>query len=485
MVLIRRIVIITAVAASVAQAQPAVAPRTLQREARLQELRNIELEQRFTANTNVPPEQRALIDWGGYFSFNYVSLDDQVNDNHVLRQYDFVAYTRLQLDNANEVFLRFRTGYRDFNDGDSFDGHGDEIIDPDLDRAYYRFDLAAYQAAYKGKRTDTDVAIKAGRDLAYWANGLVLAQVMDGITLDVTTANVNVQILGGVTITRTVDFDPSRPAFDHNTRRGFYGGMVSVPIENHTPFVYGLVQRDYNTHDELQTGAVNTKFDYNSYYFGIGSNGSFTDRLRYGLEAVYECGDTLSNSFQIANGALVPVPQTRDSICAYALNGRLDYLIPDEHQSRLSGEVILASGDGDRGSTNTTFNGNKPHTRDNAFNSLGLLNTGLAFAPAVSNVIVGRVGASTYPLPNMQLARRLQIGFDFFSYWKMRSDAPIDEPTLDESYLGVEPDLYLNWQIVSDITFTARYGAFFPNQSAFPTDQDTRQFFFAGVTFAF
>jgi hypothetical protein len=282
-----------------------------------------------------------------------------------------------------------------------------------------------------------------------------------------------------------VDFDPSRPNFDHNTRRGFFGGMVSAPVENHTPFVYGLVQRDYNKDDTLTTGAVTTRFDYNSYYFGFGSTGSFTDRLHYGLEAVYECGDTLSNSFQIANGALVPIPQSRDSISAWALDGRLDYLIPDEHQTRLSAELILATGDSDRGSTNTTFNGNQPGTTDHAFNSLGLLNTGLAFAPAVSNIIVSRVGASTFPLPQWQVARRMQVGMDFLAYWKFKSDAPIDEPTLDEQYLGWEPDAYLNWQVASDITFALRYGVFFPNSSAFPVSDDARHFFYAGVTFAF
>ena len=47
----------------------------------------------------------------------------------------------MNIDNVHEIFLRGRTGYQDFNDKDSFDGRGDEIIDPDFQRAYYRFDL--------------------------------------------------------------------------------------------------------------------------------------------------------------------------------------------------------------------------------------------------------------------------------------------------------------------------------------------------------
>ncbi len=473
-----------AVLPAVVLAQEGASPRTLQRAARIQELERLELDTRLRANPDVPLSQRALIDYGGYVTFNYLSLDDPQSDNHVLRQYDLVGYARIQLDGANDFFLRGRTGYRDFNKNDSFDGLGDEPIDADLDRAFYRFNLNAAHTAYGGQASDFNLIVKAGRDLAYWANGLVLAQVLDGVTVELPNPYVDVELLGGVTITRTVDFDPSRPAFDHNTRRGFFGAMLSKQIGSHRPFVYGLIQRDYNTHDELTTGAITTRFDYNSYYLGLGSTGQLSDRLHYGVEAAYEFGDTLSNSFEITQGALVPVEQTRDNIRAWAMDARLDYLMQDLHSSRFSGEVILASGDPDRGSTSSTFNGNQPGTDDGAFNAFGLLNTGLAFAPSISNIMALRLGASTFPLGGSGSFRRLQVGADFFVYGKLRSSAPIDETTKDEQFLGVEPDVYLNWQVVSDVTLALRYGAFFPNSSAF-VDDDVRQFIYAGVTFAF
>jgi hypothetical protein len=491
MILSRRVALVLTTSAllappTFAQQQDAASARELQRQSRIQELQRLELDTRYRVNTEVPPTERALIDYGGYFTFNYLSLDDSERDNHVLRQYDIVGYTRVQFDAANEFFLRARTGYRDFNDQDSFDGRGDEIIDPDLDRAYYRFDLNAYRAAYGKQQQDLDFVFKGGRDLAYWANGLVLGQVLDGITVDLNHPIANLELLAGVTITRTVDFDPSRPAFDHNTRRGFYGAMISKTIAGQTPFVYGLIQRDYNTHyDEQDLGDIHTKFDYNSYYIGLGSTGNIGDRLRYSAEAAFELGNTLSNSFQIANGALVSVPQSRDSIEAFALDAKLDYLMPEFHNTRLSLEAIYATGDPDRGVTNATFNGNRPETRDLAFNSFGLVNTGLAFAPAVSNITAFRLGASTFPFTGTEALRRFQIGADFFVYLKSRENAPIDETTIaGERYLGVEPDVYLNWQVASDITLALRYGVFFPNSSAFPIN-DTRQFIYAGVTFAF
>jgi hypothetical protein len=80
--------------------------------------------------------------------------------------------------------------------------------------------------------------------------------------------------------------------------------------------------------------------------------------------------------------------------------------------------------------------------------------------------------------------RRMQLGADFFAFAKYDNDAPIDEPTGTERFLGWEPDVYLNWQITSDVTLALRYGVFFPSERNFASD-DTRQFFFAGVTFAF
>jgi hypothetical protein len=112
------------------------------------------------------------------------------------------------------------------------------------------------------------------------------------------------------------------------------------------------------------------------------------------------------------------------------------------------------------------------------------LNTGLAFSPSVSNLMAFRVGASTFPFPDSRRLGRLQVGTDFFVFNKMREDGGIDEATQSGRYLGVEPDVYLNWQVTSDVTLVLRYGVFFPNSDVVLND-DARQFFYGGVTFAF
>jgi hypothetical protein len=443
----------------------------------------------------IPPAQRALIDYGAYLSFGYFSIDDRFHDNHILRQYELFPYARFSLDNAQEVFVRGRMGYRDFNDRDSFDGRGDELIDPDLDRGYYRFDLKNYRSAKGAAPADYNITFEAGRDLAYWANGLVLAQTLDGGFLNLSCNNLELGLVAGITPTRTFDFDASRPSFDFNTRRGFFGGILSARLGTHRPFVYFLSQLDYNRDKTfiVQNGdpdnRITTRFAYDSYYLGMGSTGTIGDRLAYGAEFVLEGGRGLSNSFELVStgeGSVAPAPlrQRNDWIRAFAFDFKLDYLLPDPGKTRLSAELVIASGDRDRQSTSNTFGGNRPGTDDHAFNAFGLLNTGLAFAPPVSNLLAVRLGASTSPLPQGDPWERLQLGTDLFLFAKLTRSAPIDEPTSDDRYLGFEPDVFMNWQITNDVTLAARYGIFIPG-SAITGDDRPRQVFFLGVTYGF
>ncbi len=460
--------------------------------------RQAELRQRETQlriDQTVPLNQRALIDYGGFASFNYLSIDDEAHDNHILRQWDLVGYLRVNLDPANEIFLRGRVGYRDFNDQDSFDGFGDEIIDPDLERGFWRFDSARMNATSSREASQNNIIIKAGRELAYWGNGLVLSQTVDGVQGEFIRGGLGLGFVAGVTPTRTVDYDSSRPNFDHNTRRGFYGAMLTAHGSQHQPFIYGLLQRDYNEDDFSNQANTSTTYEYNTAYLGIGSTGTLTDRLNYGIEVVYEDGNNRSSSFTFVtnvdpdSGAVTrsftPVDQTRDEVQALALDMRLDYIIPDARRSRLGAEIILASGDDDRivhGSN--TFGGNNPGTRDRAFNGFGLLDTGVAFSPDISNLAMLRIGGSMFPLPDVSRLRQLQVGTDLLVFAKLAENAPIDEPTTNDHYLGFEPDIYLNWQVTTDVTVAMRYGIFFPG-TAVVQDENPRQYFSIGVTYAF
>jgi hypothetical protein len=318
--------------AGAAHAQQAQPPAQLDRFER--QLEQIQRDSAVRVDESIPAAERAQIDYGAYLTLSYLSLDDPAGKNHVLRRYELVGYGRVNFDGAHELYARGRTTYDDFDDGDSFDGRGDSFESPQFERFHYRFDLRRAMAAYQGTAIDWNVVAQGGRQLVTWGNGLTLSDVVDGGVASARYGSLTLDLVAGVTFDDVVDFDISRPDFRNDTHRGLYGAMVGHESAGHRVYAYGLIQRDYNGDEQLVAGGVRTRFDYNSHYVGVGASGNIGDALLYGVEAVYEGGETLSASADPATGA--QVRQTRDDIRAFALDGRLDYVFPDARRTRVS-----------------------------------------------------------------------------------------------------------------------------------------------------
>jgi len=457
-------------------------------------LEQIRRERELRVSAALEPGQRALLEMGGFGSFNFFSFEDSSDETRTLRETDLNLYTSLNLDDVHQFYVQTLARYDDWGTGDNPDRLGDES-EFRLERALYRFDLARYRSVYEGEETDINLVAIGGRQLVHWFNGLVLSQVIDGGILRVETDTFTLEGLGGVSRPESVDFDSSRPDFNRDTVRGFYGGFAKYrPVNEHELYVFGLIQKDLNDKDfdpdplrfERTTNpglpTLPTRFHYDSYYVGGGAKGSIGDNLTYGVEAVYQWGEGLSNSF--AGTPAASIPQTFEDIEAWALDVRFDYFFQDVNDSRMTLEVVVASGDDDRINTSDTFGGNLSGTNDTAFNGFGLINTGLAFAPSVSNLFMIRGGASTKPLPDSELFKEMQIGTNLFVFMKTDSDAPVNELTTNDRYLGFESDFFVNWQVASDVTLSTRYGLFFPGD-AIVVDQDVRQFLFSSVTVTF
>ncbi len=446
-------------------------------------LQQIQRDTRLRVLEGVPVNQRALIDYGGFVTASWLSVDDSELNNRALWIYDAVGYGRVNFDGAHELYIRGRMSYRDYNPGDQFADEEDHL-EGTIEEAYYRFDLERHRAAaYGAAPGDYNFVFQGGRQYVEWAGGLVLSNYLDAVRADLRAGPVTVSLLGGVTVFGTSDFDTSRPEFDDTTYRGHYGAMASVQVGRHRPYAYFLAQRDYNPNNEAVTlGIIETEYDYNSNYFGLGATGALTDRLVYTVEGVYENGSSLSNSF--SRTTFQPIDQTDDDIEAWAGLVQLDYLFGDPRRTRVGAGLIIASGDPDRGNTSDTFNGNDANTSDQAFNSLGYVFNGLAFAPPASNIAITRASVSTFPFPDTALTENLQIGLDVLVFNKVRKNGTIDEVTDENRYLGIEPDVFINWQVLEDVTITLRYGIFFPG-GAVETDDEVRQFIYTAVTYAF
>lgn len=424
--------------------------------------------------------ERTPIDVGGYLSLVGLHLTDANDNAHRLFQPEVGLYARATIDNTHSFFVRSRFQYRDFGEGDSFDGEGDGWSEPFVDRFWYEIDMTR---AFAADTVDPNhsLRVRIGRQFIDWGAGLALSENLYAIRPVMTLDRWTFDAVAGITPSdeSVVDFDTSRNQFNTNTRRGFFGGRVAYRTpSNHEFYGYYLRMQDYN--DDLQHARATVipgkfDFEYNGNYFGVGARGSFSTSLLYLAEFVYETGESQSDPLRSV--------QRAEDISAYAARAQLTYLLRDKNRSRVEGELLLASGDDDRLVSTDTIGGNLRGSNDTGFNSLGYVNTGLAFSPALSNLVAVRVGGSTFPLTDVNGLDRLQIGADLLVSFKLDSDAPIDEATDPESYLGTELDFSLNYAVTSDLSLTARYGVFFGGDAI--TAADTRHFVFVGLTLSF
>jgi hypothetical protein len=464
-------VVVSAAAAS-AQTRPALSLRN-QPDSFINQQRAVEERLREQFEQEPGSSQRMLFDWGGWYNLNGFLFDDGVESSRTLRRHDLRLWGRLSVDEgAHEIYARTRLSLLDFNSGDSYDGNDDDVEGPNLERGLYRFDLARAMRAYRNQSIDYNLVLVLGRDLVQVGTGLALAAPLDHARLTATFHAWELSLFGGRTVGSIEDFDVTRPT--ERTRRNFYGGQVSyLGLDRHQPYLYVLRQEDRN-HDHLFP--IFQRFEYDSFYLGLGSAGEMAENLRYATEWIYETGDSFGHRQFIH----------RNDIQAWAAMAELEYLFRGPRNARTSIEYLFASGDGGRFASPTdAFGGNTGDYEDTGFVALGYHDTGLSFAPRYSNLHMGRAGASLFPWPENNRFRGLEVGTDWYLYWKHHRDGAVSDPTADKrsGYLGWEMDYYLNWQVASDLAWTARVGAFFPGKSF--SDRSVRTFVLIGMTYSF
>jgi hypothetical protein len=439
---------------------------------------------RLMVPTDQPISERAFIDYGGSVRFGFLGVDNSFGSTRILRQTEGIFYLRAELDGAHRFFGRLRLTYNDFNSGDSFDGDGDELDQPIGDRYWYQFDLRGAKLAESGEYIDHNLNIKVGRQFLEWGSGLTLSDGLYAALIDGEIGDLGIQGLVGLTPSSgTVDWDGSRPGFDRDTDRWFYGlGLEWRGIPTLTPYVSYLVQRDENDRNFGVINGIPTWFDYDSEYLIAGARGSIGSNIRYRAEVVYETGETLSNSFNILGQ---PVTQTSDDVKAWAGLIGFNYLFLDEHDTRIDVEFAGASGDDDRITATDTFGGNRRNTDDNSFNSLGYVDTGLALAPELANLLSLRVGISAASKRSVLRPDWLRAGITGFLFAKADQDAPASFPTTRDTFIGGELNMFVDWRITSDVRATVRYGVFFPGDAIPAGQDDPRHFIYGGVTYEF
>ena len=429
---------------------------------------------RVRIDEQIPSTREVDLDAGGWFSFAFFDYSDRSTyQDRTLRQYQIRAWAKLNLFRVHQFYVRGLVGWEDWNRGDHPRDKGDEDTGPEVERAWYKFDLGQLLRNQTGQEPPVSLKVKVGRQFARIGTALVLSMPLDMIQLEAAAGQWELMALLAKTRSRTPNIDSSERVFDRQ-QRCFWGAEVTYRgLGHHRPFIYYLGQRD---HTAAKPEDASQKYEYDSQYLGIGSTGSLILRdLRYRFEVVGEWGSNYSAG----------VTSGKDRICAMAVDVLLEYLFRVPTRPRVSIEYLYGSGDADRSTSATsTIGGNRSGTRDHSFIAFGFRDTGLCFSPRMANLHIYSVGASLHPLEHIKLCRKLEVGVKAFFYQK-DTHGPLSDTTADKprDWVGWEAGLFANWRLTSDLTWTIRYGAFQPGEAF--TDRTCRYFLLTAVTFSF
>ncbi len=441
-------------------------------QAYIQQQRSVEDEIRQELTEVLPQSQSWQFDAGDWQSYYLLHFNDGIR-YRTEQRLDNRAWVAGTGDyGTHQFYARMKNIYLDWSHGASYDGDDSDYDGPDTDRLWYQFDLGQAAKTYAHTNLPFGLQVKVGRQYFEFGTGYALSLPLDAVVLAAQKDRLEFVGLIGKTIHGMADFiSPSRYHSGYMDRC-MLGTEIRYRGRSHTPFAYIFWNQDDNPQSFFNG---RQGYGYDSVYAAVGSMGQLLPYLRYSTEVVYEGGRSYGNG----------VMYGRDPINAMGFDALLAYLMPGKYQPEVAVEYMFASGDGDRYGSPIDAVGGNTRGVDSSFAGFGFRNTGLAFAPLLSNIHVWRMGAAASPFGNRGWLRRVRAGTDWFVYAKNKKTGAISDISADEraGYLGWEMDYYVNWQITQELAATARYGAFFPGDAF--SRENTRTFFLLGMTYSF
>lgn len=431
-----------------------------------------------------PADREIGFDAGGWFNYALFNYRDSTNRTRTLNQFQLRGWASFNYKNIHHAYFRGLLNWDRWANGDNpHIKHNDNTnFKETVERAWYAVDVDRLLGSEPGKDNPIDFRFKVGREYMTIGTAFTLAAPLDMVEFDLRVRDVKFRAMLGKTVSDFTNMDTSIAVAD-NQRRCMYGfELTYLGLPQHRPFAYYWAQSDHSGTNGYVPEA-NQRYDYSSRYFGIGSQGSiFLPRLNYSVEFVGETGSTYS--FRSGD--------RKDDICAFGADLQLMYTFDTKMTPQVKFEYMWGSGDGDRaGSSSATFGGNKPGSKDKAFNAFGYRDTGIAFAPRVSNIHIWMLNGSFRPFEDSgnEFIKRMEIGSSVFFYAKDKGHGPISDPAANarsSKWLGWEWDVYCNWRITSDLSWTARYGIFQPGSSTYSGAGDgSRHFLYTGMSLSF
>ena len=359
--------------------------------------------------------------------------------------------------NEHSLYLRVKDKLTWRDPGDSngtFDDNG-----PHVDYLFLSLDF-------------NPVGVLLGRRLYGVGQGLAYSNVHDGAELQLAFPTGSIAGLLSRILPHEDNLDESVPG-GKKSGRTFYGVEGKwLGIPNHGLYGYVLFQRDDG--EERPEDAAQD-YDYDSNYFGVGSEGKLWGNLRYAAEGILETGRSFS-----------PTLNLKKDVLAWAMDVALTYDVQLPTQPTLYAEYAFGSGDADRTDVTDTISGNA-FGRDTNFLYFGYLPTGYALSPRLSNLRMFKVGMAVKPLERIRFFKEITVSVDLYWFKKDEPKGGIFDTnaTQNSRDVGSEIDLTLTWPILSDLSLAVEYGHFKPGD-AYPTSaNDSARYFSVGATSAF
>ncbi|MCH2138370.1 MAG: alginate export family protein [Phycisphaerales bacterium] len=452
-----------------------------------QEMLDAQIEQRLADYEGQTAFERMTFDYGTSLRVGIAGLQNSTGQDSTMFQYEANLFANMVVDGGHRFFgnLRFLYNQYDVHRGSNEDG----FLIPYGNRYWYEFDLKGLQRATEGGAGDVGLKIRAGRMFSNWNSGAIYSNDLYGVRMRGDWEQWSWEAIFGRTASSGFyDFDPGRPSYDSNTNRLLYGVRGAYAVGSDLElFVSNFWQRDHND-PNVQTVDIGGivyqhDFTYNSQYLSLGGSGTVGPEFLWTAEFIHETGRGTSR-MQIQPD--LTALQTTEDISAWAGVVNMAWTPSGiATRPRMDATIAFGTGDNDRFTAAGSMAGNTPGTQDRSFQSLGYVNTGLAAAPTLSNLMMLRVGASTGVAIDPRRPDALRMGLDVFVYGQQDSNAPMSIPTGSGTFAGWALDGKVDWRLTSDVSFTVRGGVYFPPPGVAPAADFTRHFVYGGFTYAF
>lgn len=421
-------------------------------------------------------DRRKEFTWafGGWARASFTSFDTPLDTDRTLRDLDVRAWADVNLFQHHQFYARFRTFYTDYNSGDAPGQRDDEWQALRVDQLFYQGSLA--RALGMDNNVDLDVTV--GRQFMVLGMGAALTNVVEGVRASGRMGEWGGDLIAARTIHYYPDFDPTTPEQDNESDRLIFAANAwTTVLEGRKMYAYWLAQMDLNQYE-----VPGQAWDYNSHYFGLGTQGNIP------LEGLAPNTLSYRSEFILQLGRSQAFAGDREDIFAWAWMNDV-YFLPGDMLPFTSRGVLswhFGSGDQDRSNQLGTIGGNRPATTDSAFNYLGFVNTGYVLAPRLTNLHMLRANFEGQVLKDYHpWVRELKVGSALYVFFKHHQDAPATDFTSNESarLLGTEMDFYVDYSAASDLDVQLRYGIFFPGNSY--ARRKARNFFSLSVSLSF